>query len=82
MKTAISVPDKIFREAERVAKRLGVSRSELYTRAVQRLVESFDGDAIRASYDKAFAEPESTADARFRRAAARRELSAVEWDDA
>ena len=33
MKTAISIPDDVFREAERAAKRLGMSRSELFSRA-------------------------------------------------
>lgn len=35
MKTAISIPDKIFESAEKMAKRLGVSRSELYVSAIQ-----------------------------------------------
>ena len=35
MKTAISIPDKIFEAAEKAAKRLGVSRSELYVNAIQ-----------------------------------------------
>ena len=34
MKTAISIPDEVFRSAERLAQRLGVSRSELYAKAV------------------------------------------------
>jgi hypothetical protein len=33
MKTAISVPDDMFEEADRLAKRLGKSRSQLYTAA-------------------------------------------------
>jgi len=40
MKTAISIPDAIFEEAERVAKRRGVSRSELYAKAVAEYVAS------------------------------------------
>ena len=35
MKTAISVPDALFHEADRFAKRRAMSRSELYTRAVK-----------------------------------------------
>ncbi len=35
MKTAISIPDEVFRQAEQAAKRLGVSRSEFFTRAVR-----------------------------------------------
>ena len=35
VKTAISVPDALFHEADRFAKRRAMSRSELYTRAVK-----------------------------------------------
>jgi hypothetical protein len=34
MKTAISIPDKVFKEAERLARRLGQSRSKLYGEGV------------------------------------------------
>jgi metal-responsive CopG/Arc/MetJ family transcriptional regulator len=34
MKTAISLPDEIFEEAEAFARRLGISRSELYATAI------------------------------------------------
>lgn len=39
MKTAISIPDRVFRSAEQLAARLGVSRSELYSKALAALVE-------------------------------------------
>jgi len=35
MKTAISLPDPVFNQAEALAQQLGLSRSELYTRALQ-----------------------------------------------
>jgi metal-responsive CopG/Arc/MetJ family transcriptional regulator len=35
MKTAVSMPDSIFEAAEALAKRLRMSRSQLYTKAVQ-----------------------------------------------
>lgn len=41
MKTAISIPDPIFESAERLARRLGVSRSQLYSDAVDALVEKY-----------------------------------------
>ena len=48
MKTAISIPDTLFDAAERLAKRLGVSRSELFQRAVrQYLREHRDKDVTR-----------------------------------
>lgn len=42
MKTAISIPDRDFRNAERLAKKLGISRSELYTQAVRQFISSRD----------------------------------------
>lgn len=39
MKTAISIPDELFRAAERAAKRLGLSRSEFYQRAISLYLE-------------------------------------------
>jgi metal-responsive CopG/Arc/MetJ family transcriptional regulator len=39
MKVAISLPDEIYREADSLAKSLGVSRSELYARAVADFLE-------------------------------------------
>lgn len=35
MKTAISLPDSIFEEAEALAQELAISRSELYTKALK-----------------------------------------------
>jgi len=34
MKTAISIPDKVFKSAEQFAKSSKISRSELYTKAL------------------------------------------------
>ena len=42
MKTAISIPDPLFEKAEKLARRLRISRSELFSRAVRALVEAHD----------------------------------------
>lgn len=62
MKTAISLPDRVFDAAERVAKRLGISRSELYARAVARFVEEHRGDKVTDALDRVYAEVDSTLD--------------------
>ena len=80
MKTAISIPDDVFREADRAAKRLGVSRSELITRAVREYLGERHDKTVTASYDVAFAEEEDATEP-FRREAARRALLSVEWTD-
>lgn len=41
MKTAISIPDPIFEAAEKLAQRLHKSRSQLYSEAVDALVEKY-----------------------------------------
>ncbi|HLP58068.1 MAG TPA: hypothetical protein VK186_04525 [Candidatus Deferrimicrobium sp.] len=41
MKTAIYIPDDIFRLAEIIAKKMRVSRSELYSRAIKEFVRDF-----------------------------------------
>jgi hypothetical protein len=46
MKTAVSLPDELFAAGERVAKRLGLSRSELYARALERFVREHEGAEI------------------------------------
>jgi metal-responsive CopG/Arc/MetJ family transcriptional regulator len=40
MKTAISIPDSIFQAAEGLATRLGKSRSELFTEAIEEYIKS------------------------------------------
>jgi len=46
MKTAISLPDDLFRSAEAAARRLRVSRSELYAKAIAEFLKRQDGKAI------------------------------------
>ena len=46
MKTAISIPDPLFRSAERLADKLGISRSELCCRAVKTLFERHEQGSI------------------------------------
>ena len=46
MKTAVSIPDRVFESAEKLAARMGISRSELYARALANLVEKYREDLI------------------------------------
>lgn len=80
MKTAISVPDEIFRAVEAQAKRLKLSRSEFFARAAARFLQDLEADRLKTSYDEAFADDDAT-DARFRRRAGRAALLSVEWDE-
>jgi len=46
MKTAVSVPDDLFRLAEVAARRLRVSRSQLYATAISEFLNRQQGDAV------------------------------------
>jgi metal-responsive CopG/Arc/MetJ family transcriptional regulator len=54
MKTAISIPDLIFEAAERVAKRFGVSRSQLYTKAVTEYLIEHHRDDVTEKLNKIY----------------------------
>ena len=61
MKTAISIPDPLFESAEKLAKRLGVSRSQLYSDAVGALIESYRYSGVTEQLDAVYeTNPESS----------------------
>lgn len=80
VKTAISLPDAVFRAVDAQAKRLKVSRSEFFARAAVRLLATLEDERVRASYDEGFADEDSPQSS-FTRRAARRALLAIEWKD-
>ncbi len=51
MKTAISIPDETFEQAERRAAALGISRSEFFTRAAQRYIDQLDAQSLTERID-------------------------------
>lgn len=54
MKTAISLPDKLFERAERVAQQLNLNRSQLYARALQEYLDRNDPAAITAAFNAVY----------------------------
>ena len=46
MKTAISIPDSLFNEAEITAKQLGLARSQLYVTAIKEFIEHHNKNNI------------------------------------
>ncbi len=46
MKTAVSIPDRIFRAAEKTAKRLGIPRSQLFARALEEFIGNHNRDSV------------------------------------
>ena len=53
MKTAISLPDALFKEAERFARRLKKSRSQLYVAALAEYLARHLPDAVTEAMDRA-----------------------------
>jgi len=78
MKTAVSVPDEVFEEAERLAKRLKISRSKLYAKALTDFVSRHSPDAVTDSFNRVCAEVQDEPDPAFQRAA-RKVLENSEW---
>jgi len=78
VKTAISIPDDVFRRAERLAKQRKVSRSQLYTSALVQMLDAEPKDELTRAYDTAFADDHRDP---FADAAARAVLTAIEWSD-
>jgi predicted transcriptional regulator len=52
MKTAVSIPDPLFREAEAIAARLAIPRSRLFARALEEFISNHRQDDITARLDK------------------------------
>ncbi len=78
MKTAISLPDELFEQAEHLAGRLKVSRSELYAKALQDFVRRHSPDAITDAYDQICADTEPNPDP-FLRRVARKSFKRIDW---
>ena len=62
MKTAISIPDSVFHIAESLAKRMGMSRSELFRHALENYIEAHGHDRVREALDAVYAEESSDID--------------------
>lgn len=78
MKTAISIPDDLFDDAERLARDLNKSRSRLYGDAVREYVARHSAERVTETLDRVCAEA-APGGVEFTRAAARRTLEQSDW---
>ncbi len=62
MKTAISIPDPVFEEADKLAKRMHVSRSKLYASAIQAYVEAHRANDITEALNRVYSKEDSSLD--------------------
>jgi len=78
MKTAVSIPDELFRRADELAGRLGKSRSEVYREALADYVARRDPGAVTRALDELADEVVAEEDT-FVADAARQTLERNEW---
>jgi metal-responsive CopG/Arc/MetJ family transcriptional regulator len=78
MKTAVSLPDDVFAEAEALSKTLGTSRSALYAAALRDYLARHHADAVTAALDVLYGHAEVGLDPALQSAAAQI-LERSEW---
>ena len=78
MKTAISLPEAVFKEAERFARRLNKSRSQLYAQAITEYLARHAPDSITEAMNSV-CDSLSEQDTEFATAAARQTLARESW---
>lgn len=78
MKTAISVPDEVFAEADRYARKIGKTRSQLYSDAVRQYLREHAPDSVTQAMNDACAKLDQQDDG-FVQTAARRMLRRESW---
>jgi metal-responsive CopG/Arc/MetJ family transcriptional regulator len=77
MKTAISIPDDLFADAERLAQALKKSRSRLYGDALREYLARHSAERVTETLDRVCAEVAPGGD--FAQAAARHTLERSDW---
>jgi metal-responsive CopG/Arc/MetJ family transcriptional regulator len=78
MKTAVSIPDEVYKVAERLARRSKKSRSRLFSDALREYVARHAPDEVTEAMNKACAATGQVEDA-FVASATRRILERIEW---
>jgi metal-responsive CopG/Arc/MetJ family transcriptional regulator len=78
MKTAISIPEEVFKQAERLARRTRKSRSRLFSDALKEYVARHAPEEVTEAMDRVCAELGDQRD-KFVSLASRRVLERSEW---
>ena len=68
MKTAVSVPDELFRQAESAARRLRVSRSQLYATAISEFLDRQQTNAVTERLNEVYSRRPAKLDPALHRA--------------
>ncbi len=78
MKTAISVPGVLFERADKLARKMKKSRSQLYSDAISEYVSRHDSAEVTKALDELYSELDSRPH-RSLSEVARRVLESTEW---
>ena len=78
MKTAVSIPDDVFEQAETLAHRAKRSRSEVYARALSEYIARHAPDRVTEAMDRVLDQLDEPTDP-FVFRTARRRLERTEW---
>ena len=68
MKTAVSLPDEIFRKAEAAAKKLRISRSKLYASAISEYLDRLRAESVTERLNQVYSKHDSRLDPALERA--------------
>lgn len=82
MKTAISIPDDLFKTVDDLAEELHLSRSQVFADAVREYIEKQRNRQILEAINKAYATPETKQETKVRRLSIERHaksLKAEKW---
>lgn len=79
MKVAVSIPDDLFAEADRLAEATGTTRSALYALALRDHLRKGRDDEITAAWNAALAEIDQEEDLPFVRRAASLMARRADW---
>jgi metal-responsive CopG/Arc/MetJ family transcriptional regulator len=78
MKTAISIPDELFRSTDQAAKRLGLTRSAFIQKALEDFLETQSQKAIVEKLNRVYSKVDSSIPAEIQ-TYQRRQLQTEEW---
>ena len=78
MKVVISIPDNVIAEVEALSKRLRISRSEMYTRALREYIGHYSPNCVTALMNEVLQDVDGQPDA-FLVEAGRRALRSGNW---
>ena len=78
MKTAISIPDSLFKHAEDTARKLGISRSRLFSIAIKEFLRFHSDVNVTESLDKIYEHESSSMDEKIQEMQAH-SIAKEEW---